>query len=148
MLQVRANRVCTRTSFFVSKTVREIKAYFLPMTKVQLKRINHKLSRRTVDAPCFREASSGPENLKFGSARLCRKKKRQTLWIVESFFLEAKKLKETKHDRLGKRPAARKAEEIDDRSTEADVNALRRSIDLFLFFFSTSSSTLDLRFLL
>ena len=64
MLQVRANRVCTRTSFFVSKTVREIRAYFLPMTTIQLKRVNHKLSRRTVDAPStgrFREATSGPE---------------------------------------------------------------------------------------
>ena len=72
---------------FVKKTVREIRAYFLPMTKIQLKRVNHKLSRRTVDAPSigrFREASSGPEKLKFGSARLSRKK-RQTSWIVESF---------------------------------------------------------------
>ena len=49
--------------------------------------------------------------------------------------------KETKHDIFGKRPAAPKAEEIDDRSTEADVNTLRRSIKLFFFFlFSTSSS--------
>ena len=77
MLQVRANRVCTRTSFFVSKTVREIRAYFLPTTNIQLKRANHKLSRRTVDAPStghFREASSGPEKHKFGSGRLSRKK--------------------------------------------------------------------------
>ena len=64
MLQVRANRECTRISFFVSKTVREIKAFCLPMTKLQLKRVNHKLSRRTVDAPSTgraREASNGPE---------------------------------------------------------------------------------------
>ena len=64
MLQVRANRVCTRISFFVSKTVREIRAFFLSMTKIQLKRVNRKLSRRTVDAPLtgrFREDSSGPE---------------------------------------------------------------------------------------
>ena len=27
MLQVRANRVCTRISFFISKTVREIRAF-------------------------------------------------------------------------------------------------------------------------
>ena len=77
VLQVRANRVCTRTSFFVLKTVREIRAYFLPMTKIQLKRVNHKLSRRTVDAPStgrFREAPSGPEKLKLGSARISRKK--------------------------------------------------------------------------
>ena len=52
-------------------------AYFLPMTKIQLQRVNHKLSRQTVDAPStghFREASTGPEKLKFGSARLSRKK--------------------------------------------------------------------------
>ena len=51
--------------------------YFLPMTKMQLKRVQHKLSQRTVDAPStgrFREASSSPEKLKFGSARLSRKK--------------------------------------------------------------------------
>ena len=64
MLQVRANRVCTRISFFVSKTAREIRAFFLPMTKIQLKRVNHKLGRPTVDWPSTgraREASSGPE---------------------------------------------------------------------------------------
>ena len=129
-LQVHTNRVCTRTSFFVSKTVREIRAYFPPTTKIQLKLVNHELSRRTVDAPStgrFPEASSGPENLKSGSARLSRKQ-RQTSW------------KETKHDIFGKRPAATEAEEIDDRSTEADVNALRRSIEWCFFFFSTSSS--------
>ena len=78
MLQVRANRVCTHTSFFILKTVRKIRAYFLPMTKIQLKRVNYKLSRRTVDVPStgrFHEVSSGPEKLKFGSPRLSRKKK-------------------------------------------------------------------------
>ena len=37
---------------------------FLPMTKIHLKRVNHKLSRRTVVAPSTgraREASNGPE---------------------------------------------------------------------------------------
>ena len=51
-----------------------------------------------------------------------------------------RKFKETKHYRFGKRPAATEAEEIDDRSAEADVNALRRSIELFFFLFFTSSS--------
>ena len=47
-------------------------------------------------------------------------------------------IKETKHDTFGKRPAATEAEELDDRSTEADVNTLRRLIELFFFFlFST-----------
>ena len=39
-------------------------SFILSLTKIQLKRVNHKLSRRTVDAPstgCFRENSSGPE---------------------------------------------------------------------------------------
>ena len=62
---------------FVSKTVREIRAFFLPITKIELKRVNHKLGRRTVDVPStgrFRKASSGPEKLTFGSARLSRRK--------------------------------------------------------------------------
>ena len=58
--------------------------------------------------------------------------------------------KESKHDRFGKRPAAKAAEKIDDRSTEADVSAFRRSIGLLLlfFFFYDCLKTLDLRFLL
>ena len=50
---------------------------FSTHAKIQLKRVSHKLSRRTVDVPStgrFCEASSGPEKLKFGSARLSRKK--------------------------------------------------------------------------
>ena len=34
---------------------------------------------------------------------------------------------------IGKRPAATEAKEIDNRSTAADVNVLRRSIELFFF---------------
>ena len=53
-------------------------------------------------------------------------------------LLRGYKFKETKHNRFGKKPLATKTEEIDDQSTEADVNALRRSIELFSFsFFST-----------
>ena len=52
-------------------------------------------------------------------------------------LLRGYKFKETKHDRFAKSPAATEAEEIDDRSKEADVNALRngRSIELFFFLF-------------
>ena len=50
-------------------------------------------------------------------------------------FLRGYKFKDTKHDRFGKRSAAIEAQEIDDRSTEADVNTLRRSIELFFFSF-------------
>ena len=50
---------------------------------------------------------------------------------------------------MEKRSAATEAEEIDDQPTEADVNALRRSIELFFFFFLRRRlTTLDLRFLL
>ena len=64
-------------------------------------------------------------------------------------LLRGYKFKETKHDRFGKRPAATNAEKIDDQSTEADVNALRRLIELFLFsFFNDRLTTSDLCFLL
>ena len=64
-------------------------------------------------------------------------------------LLRGYKFKDTKHNRFGKRSAATEAEEIDDRSTEADVNALRRSIKLFFFFLLRRRlTTLDLRFLL
>ena len=43
--------------------------------------------------------------------------------------------KETQHDRFGKRPAATEAEEIDYRSTEAEVNALGRCDRAVFFFF-------------
>ena len=47
------------------------------------------------------------------------------------------KFKNTKHDRFGKTSAVTEAEEVDDPSTEEDVNALRRSIELsFVFFFN------------
>ena len=49
-------------------------------------------------------------------------------------LLRGYKFKDTKHDRFGKRSAATEAEEIDDRSTEADVNSLRRLIEFFSFF--------------
>ena len=85
------------------------------MTKIQLKRINHKLSRRTIDAPSTgraREASSGPE------ISLVQHKFAEKGNIVDrkKLLLRAYKFKETKHDRFGKRPAATEAEEIDDRS--------------------------------
>ena len=63
MLQVRSNQMCMRISFFVSKTVRKIRASFFSMPKIQLKRVNHKLSRGLIDAPSTgraSEASSGP----------------------------------------------------------------------------------------
>ena len=63
-------------------------------------------------------------------------------------LLRGYKFKDTKHDRFGKTSASTEAQEIDNRSTEADVNTLRRSIELFFFFFfSTSSNTFRFAFL-
>ena len=132
--------MCTRISIFVSKTVREIRAFFLAIAKIQLKRVNHKLSRRTIDAPStgrFREASSGPEKSLVQHGSVAEK---ANFVDRRKLLLRGYKFKETKYDRSGKRPAATKAEGIDDRSTEADVNALRQSIKLFFFFFFLRSS--------
>ena len=64
-------------------------------------------------------------------------------------LLKGYKFEETKHDRFGKRAAATEAEKIDNRSTEAELNALRRSIKLFFFFFlHRRLTTFDLCFLL
>ena len=63
-------------------------------------------------------------------------------------LLRGYKFKDTKHDRFGKRSAATEAGEIDDRSTEPDVNALHRSIEFFFLFLRRRLITLDLRFLL
>ena len=141
MLQVRTNQMCTCFSFFVSKNTQGNQSFFLSMPKIQLKRVNHRLSRRTIDAPSTgraREASSGPEK------SLVQHEKRPKSRKEKSY-----KFNETKHDRFGKRPAATEAEEIDDRSTDEDVNALCRSIELFLFvfLFLLSSNNFRLAFL-
>ena len=81
---------------------------------------------------------------KFDSARLSRKKKHtQTSWKL---LLKGYNFKESKRDRFGKRPEANAAEKIDERSTEVDVSAVRRSIGLFFFFYDRLR-TLELRFL-
>ena len=125
-------------------------SFFLSMTKIQLKRFNHKLSRWTIDAPStgrFREGSSGQEK-SLGQHGFVEKKAN---FVDSSKLLLRGSFKETKHDRFGKKPAATEAKVIDDRSTEADVNALRRSIEVFFFsffFFYDRLTTLDLCFLL
>ena len=61
-------------------------SFFLPMTKTQLKRVNHKLGRRTVGAPStgrFRDASSGPEK-SFVQHGLVRKKRKTRAHFVGS----------------------------------------------------------------
>ena len=108
------------------------------MTPKQLKRVNRKLSRRTVDTQStgrFREASSGPEKRLVPNGLYIVGKKKANFVDCRKRLLRGYKFKDTKHNRFGKRSAATEAEEIDDRSTEADVNALRGSIELFFFFF-------------
>ena len=141
--------VCTRISFFVSKKVREIRAFFLSTTKIQLKRVNHKLSRRTIGAPWagrVRQASSGPWKSLI-QHRLVEKKKQANFVNRRKPLLKGYNFKESKHDRFGQRPAANTAEKIDERSTEADMCAFRRSIGLFFFFFVRSSKNFRFAFL-
>ena len=105
--------------------------------------------RRAMNRACPRGPKRPLE--KFDSARLSRKRKKKAGKLS---FVNRRKLlwkgynfKESKHDRFGKRPAANAAEKIDERSTEADVSAFRRSIGLFFFFYDRLR-TWDLRFLL
>ena len=107
-----------------------------PWPKIQLKRVNHKLSWRMIVAPStgrFREASSGPERSLFQYGLV--EKEKTTFMDSRKLLLIGEKFKETKHDRFGKRPAATDTEEIYDRLREVDVNALGRSIGLFFFSF-------------
>ena len=62
-------------------------------------------------------------------------------------LLKGYNFEESKHNRFGKRPAANAAEKIDERSTEADVSAFRRSIGMLLFFFLRSSENLRFAFI-
>ena len=133
MLQVHANQMCTRISFFVLKTVREISAFLLSMTKIQLKRVNHKLRRRKIDAPStgrFCEASSGPEKTLVQHGLV---EKKANFVDSRMLLLRGYNFKRNQTRQIWKRPAATEAEEIDDRSTEADVNALRRSLELSFY---------------
>ena len=72
----------------------------------------------------------------FSTALSKKKKGKLRGWQKASVTLRGYKFKETKHNRFGKTSAATEAEEIDDRPTEADVNALRRSIEQFFSFYS------------
>ena len=148
-LQVLPNGVCTRISFFVSKTVREIRAFFLCTTKIQLKTSQPKGQPtddwRAMNRACSRGLKRPLE--KFDSARLSRKKKQANFMNRRKLLLKGYNFKESKHHRFGKRPAANAAEKIDERSTEADASAFRRSIRLFFVFFLWSSKNFRFAFL-
>ena len=140
MLQVRTSRMCTRISFSFRKRSGKSKLFFfLSMTKIQLKRVKHKLSRWTIYAPStgrFREASSGPDKVWFSTAL---SKKRQTSWIVDSFCEEATNLKKpntTDLERDLQRPRLRRPK------IDGGVNTLGRSIKLlFSLFFNDRLTT-------
>ena len=154
MFQVLGNRVCTRISFFwFRKRSGKSELVFLPMTKIQLKWVHHKLGQRSVDAPStgrFHEASGGPEK-SFVQHGLVEKKKRQTSWIIDSFFKEAKNLKKpntTDLERDLQRPRLRRST-INRRRWTWTPYAGRSSCFFFCFVFLLRRLTnLDLRFLL
>ena len=149
-VQVLPNGVCTRISFFISKTVREIRAFFSihDQNTAETSQPQAQVTDdwRAMNRACPRGLRRPLE--KFDSARLSRKKKKQANFVNRrKFLLKGYNFKESKHDRFGKRPAANVAEKIDERSTEADLSAFRRPIGL-LFFFYDRLRTYDLRFLL
>ena len=96
---------------------------------------------RRSSVACLRLPEKRPLE-KFDSARLSRKKKEKQANVVNrrKLLLKGYNFKERKHDRFRKRPAANAAEKIDERSTEADVSAFRRSIGLFVFFLRSSKN--------
>ena len=150
-LQVLPNRMCTRISFFVSKTVREIRAFFLSTTKYSWNEsttssADGRLTRHGQGVSARPPAALREDLIQHG---LDEKKKRQANFVnSRKLLLKVYKFKKSKCDRFGKRPAATAAEKIDEWSTEADVSAFRRSIGLFFFvcFFLRSSKNFRFAF--
>ena len=143
MLQVRTKRMCMRISFSfsVSRTVRAIRALFIHYQNTA--ETNQPPAQSAEDWRAIDRAfPRGLQRLgeKIGSAWLLRKKKKVNFVDSRKLLLRDYKFEETKHDRFGKKPEATEAVEINDRSTEAGVNALRRLIELFFFFFFHSST--------
>ena len=138
-LQVLPNRMCTRISFFASKTVREIRAFFFyPWPKYSW----NESTTSSADGRLTRHGQGvsvrPPVALRKVWFITAKSKKKANFVNRRKLLLGSYKFKETKHDRFGKRPAVTEAEKIDERSTEANMNAFRRSIGLcFFFFFST-----------
>ena len=126
-------------------------SFFLSMTKIQLKRVNRKLSRRTVDAPStghFREAFRRPWE-KFGSARLSWKTKKANFVDSRNFLYEAANLKTPNMTDLEKDLQRLRLTRsmIDWRRRTWTPSAGRLSF-FFSFFLRCRLTTLDLRFLL
>ena len=122
------------------------KSFSLIHEKIHLKRVNHKLIRRTIDATStwrFSETSSSLDKglvlqssvEKKASFLDSRKNSRKKASFLDSrkVLLRGNPIKKPKRSR--KRSAMPEAKEIHDRSTEADVYTLGRSIKLFFFFF-------------
>ena len=84
---------------------------FLPMTKIQLKRVNHKLSRRTVDAPSTgraREVSNGLEK-SLVQHSLVEKKKANSVDSGKLLSTNLKKPDTTDLERELQRPRLRRS---------------------------------------
>ena len=134
-LQVLLNGVCTRISFFVSKTVREIRAFFYPRPKCSWNESttssdDGRLTRHEQGVSARSQAAL--RKVWFSTAQ-SKKKKQANFVNRRKLLLKGYNFKESKHDRFGKRPAANAAEKIDERLTEVDVSAFRMTIGLFFF---------------
>ena len=120
---------------------------FLSMTKIQLKRVNHNPSRRTIDAPStvrFHKASSGSEKRLVQHGLV---EKRQTSWKIESFCLESTNLKKpntTDLERDRQRP--RLGRSAIDRRRRTWTPSAGQSSWVFFFFFLRSSNNFRFAF--
>ena len=112
-------------------------SFFLSTTKKKLKRVNRKLSQRTVDTPStgrFCEASGGPEK------SLVLKKEKANFVDSRKLLLRGYKFKGTKHDRFGKDMQRLRLRRLTiDRRRRSWTPSSGRS-SWFFFLFSTSSS--------
>ena len=156
-LQVLPNGVCTRISLFVSKMVREIRAFFLSTTK-NTAETSQQQAQPTDDWRAHEQGVSARPQAALRKSLIqhglveIKKKNRQIFVNRRKLLLKGYNFKESKHDIFGKRPAANAAEKIDARTSDWrrwDVSAFRRSIRLFFFclFFLRSSKNFRFAFL-
>ena len=120
---------------FAQWTPSKNKSFFLSVTKIQLKRVYHKLSRRTIDALLIGCACEASISVTKSLVQHGLVEKRQTSWIENSFCLEAtnfKKPNTTDLERDLQRPRLRRST-IDRRRQTWTPSAGRSSCFFFLF---------------